>query len=64
MDLKEMRAASAAERKQELESLRERQFTLRMQKATGQLKNSSEIANVRRDIARMLTIAQQAESQS
>jgi len=64
MDLKEMRAASADDRKRELEVLRERQFTLRMQKATGQLGNSTEIGNVRRDIARMLTIMQQAESQS
>jgi len=62
MDLKEMRAASAAEKGQQLEALRERQFTLRMQKATGQLKDSSEIAKVRRDIARMLTIMKQAEA--
>ncbi|HUW99249.1 MAG TPA: 50S ribosomal protein L29 [Acidiferrobacter sp.] len=64
MDLKEMRAASADDRKRELESLRERQFTLRMQKATGQLSNSTEIGKVRRDIARVLTIMQQTESQS
>lgn len=64
MDLKEMRVASAEDKKQELEALRERQFTLRMQKATGQLGNSSEIGKVRRDIARMLTIMHQAESQS
>lgn len=64
MDLKEMRAASADDRKKELEALRERQFTLRMQKAIGQLGNTSEIGKVRRDIARIMTIIEQAESRA
>lgn len=64
MDLKEMRAASADDRKKELETLRERQFTLRMQKAIGQLGNTSEIGKVRRDIARIMTIIKQAESRA
>ena len=64
MDLKEMRAASADDRKNELEALRERQFTLRMQKAIGQLGNTSEIGKVRHDIARILTIIKQAESRA
>ncbi len=64
MDLKEMRAASADDRKNELEALRERQFTLRMQKAIGQLGNTSEIGKVRRDIARIMTIIKQAESRA
>ncbi len=61
MELSEMRAASAAERKAELESLRERQFTLRMQKATGQLGKPSEICKVRRQIAQLLTVMHEAE---
>ena len=64
MDLKEMRAASADDRNKELEALRERQFTLRMQKAIGQLGNTSEIGKVRRDIARIMTIIKQAESRA
>ncbi len=60
MDLKEMRAASAEEKRKELEALREKQFTLRMQKATGQIRDTSEIGKVRRDIARLLTVMQQA----
>ncbi|MHB1513050.1 MAG: 50S ribosomal protein L29 [Acidiferrobacter sp.] len=60
MDLKEMRAASAEEKRKELEALREKQFTLRMQKATGQIRDTSEIGKVRRDIARLLTVLQQA----
>ncbi len=63
MDLSEMRAASTAERKAELDSLRERQFTLRMQKATGQLAKSNEIGNVRRQIAQLLTVMHEAEKQ-
>ena len=62
MDLKEMRAASVEEQRKELEALREKQFTLRMQSATGQIRNLSEIAKVRRDIARMLTVMQQVGS--
>ena len=62
MDLKEMRAASVEEQRKELEALRERQFALRMQSATGQIRNVSEIAKVRRDIARMLTVMQQVGS--
>ncbi|MDA8362153.1 MAG: 50S ribosomal protein L29 [Gammaproteobacteria bacterium] len=61
MDLSGMRAASTAERNAELESLRERQFTLRMQKATGQLAKSSEIGKVRRQIAQLLTVMHEAE---
>ncbi len=60
MDLKEMRSASAEERNKELEALQERQFALRMQKATGQLGNVKEISKVRRDIARILTIMKEA----
>ncbi|MHB1567209.1 MAG: 50S ribosomal protein L29 [Acidiferrobacter sp.] len=61
MELKDMRAASAAERSAELESLREQQFTLRMQNATGQLAKNSEINKVRRQIARLLTVGNEQE---
>lgn len=61
MELKEMRAASAAERSAELESLREQQFALRMQGATGQLAKNSEIGKVRRQIAQLLTVSHEQE---
>lgn len=35
-------------------------FTLRLQKSTGQLENPMKIAEVRRDIARLKTVARQA----
>ena len=40
----------------ELNSLLREQFNLRMQKATGQLGNTSKMRKVKRDIARIRTI--------
>jgi large subunit ribosomal protein L29 len=41
----------------ELAKLRKEQFNLRFQRATGQLENTSRVRLVRRDIARLSTIA-------
>jgi large subunit ribosomal protein L29 len=48
----------------ELLRLKKEQFNLRFQRATGQLENSSRVRVVRRDIARIKTIAQQKRAQS
>ena len=56
MNASEMRAKSAEELKTELHSLLRAQFALRMQKATQQLTNTSQIRKVRRDIARVRTL--------
>jgi large subunit ribosomal protein L29 len=61
MKAKDLRAKSAAELN-ELLSLRKAQFSLRMQVATQQLTNISEIRKVRRDIARVKTIINQKAS--
>ena len=58
MKASELRAKSADELNQELQSLLRAQFNLRMQKATQQLTNTSQIRKVRRDIARVRTAAQ------
>ena len=42
--------------------LKKEQFNLRFQRATGQLENSSRVRVVRRDVARVKTIAAQARS--
>jgi large subunit ribosomal protein L29 len=42
----------------ELLKLKKEQFNLRFQRATGQLANMSRVREVRRDIARVQTIAQ------
>jgi large subunit ribosomal protein L29 len=43
----------------ELMKLKKERFNLRFQRATGQLENTSRVREVRRDIARILTVAQQ-----
>lgn len=55
MKASELREKDVNELKTELESLLKAQFGLRMQKATQQLSNTSEIRKVRRDIARVRT---------
>ena len=59
MTASEMRTKSADELRTELQSLLRAQFNLRMQKATQQLNNTSQIRKVRRDIARVRTILNQ-----
>jgi large subunit ribosomal protein L29 len=38
---------------------REEQFALRLQHATGELENTSRVTAVRRDVARLLTVAKE-----
>ncbi|HWL29469.1 MAG TPA: 50S ribosomal protein L29 [Burkholderiaceae bacterium] len=56
MKASELRSKDATELSKELESLLRAQFNLRMQRATQQLSNTSQIGKVRRDIARVRTI--------
>jgi len=56
MKTSELRAKDPAQLSKELEELLRAQFGLRMQKATQQLTNSSQLKIVRRDIARVRTI--------
>jgi large subunit ribosomal protein L29 len=56
MELKDMRAKSADELKAHLLDLRKEQFSLRMQKGTGQMTQTHQVRNVRREIARVKTL--------
>jgi len=56
MKASELKAKSTDELQQELASLLKARFSLRMQKATQQLSNTSQLKNVRRDIARVRTV--------
>lgn len=56
MNVSEMRTKSSVELNEELLALLRTQFGLRMQKATQQLTKTSELRNVRRDIARVRTL--------
>ncbi len=56
MKATELRSKDATELSKELESLLRAQFNLRMQRATQQLSNTSQLGKVRRDIARVRTV--------
>jgi ribosomal protein L29 len=56
MKASELRSKDATELSKELESLLRAQFNLRMQRATQQLSNTSQLGKVRRDIARVRTV--------
>ncbi len=59
MKASELRAKSVDELNKELLDLLKAQFGLRMQVATQQLSNFSQIGKVRRDIARVRTVLRQ-----
>ena len=56
MKASEIRGKTGDELQKELEGLLKAQFGLRMQVATQQLSNTSQLKKVRRDIARVRTI--------
>jgi large subunit ribosomal protein L29 len=56
MKVKELRDKSVAELNAELSSLLKAHFGLRMQRATQQLTNTSQLGKVKRDIARVKTV--------
>jgi large subunit ribosomal protein L29 len=53
------RAMSPDQLSDELLKLKKEQFNLRFQRATGQLENTGRVREVRRDIARIKTVAAQ-----
>ncbi|MBC9073388.1 50S ribosomal protein L29 [Thauera sp. CAU 1555] len=63
MKASELRAKSAGELNQELLDLLKAQFSLRMQLATQQLSNTSQLGKVRRDIARVRTVLREKAGQ-
>lgn len=60
----ELRAKPETELKQELVELLKAQFNLRMQKATQQLTNFSQLRKVRKDIARLRTVLTEKAKQA
>ena len=59
MKATELRGKSGEELQKELEGLLRAQFGLRMQVATQQLSNTSQLKKVKRDIARVRTVMRQ-----
>ncbi|MFZ2541732.1 MAG: 50S ribosomal protein L29 [Gallionella sp.] len=63
MKASELKAKSVADLKTELMSLTKAQFGIRMQVATQQLTNTSELRRVRHDIARVKTVLTEKDVQ-
>ena len=59
MKADDVRAMTPDQLSDELMKLKKEQFNLRFQRATGQLENTGRVRIVRRDIARIKTIAAQ-----
>jgi large subunit ribosomal protein L29 len=59
MKAADVRAMSLDQLDDEVLKLKKEQFNLRFQRATGQLENTARVRVIRRDIARMKTIAAQ-----
>ena len=59
MKVEEVRAMTLDQLNDELLKLKKERFNLRFQRATGQLENTARVREVRRDIARIHTIARQ-----
>ena len=57
--LGDLKAMGADALQDELLKLKKEQFNLRFQRATGQLENTARVRVVRRDIARVKTLARQ-----
>ena len=62
MKASDIRVMTEDQLKDELAKLKKEQFNLRFQKATGQLENTVRVRQVRRDIARIQTIARQKQA--
>jgi large subunit ribosomal protein L29 len=56
MKADEIRRMTPDERADQLATLKKEQFNLRFQRASGQLSNTARVREVRRDIARIITV--------
>ena len=59
MKIEDVRAMTPDELEDKILELKKEQFNLRFQRATGQLESTSRVRVVRRDIARLMTVATQ-----
>ena len=59
MKAEDLRTKTVDQLSDQLASLKKEQFNLRFQRATGQLEKTARIREVRRDIARIKTVAAQ-----
>ena len=59
MKASDLKTKTSDELTDELGKLKKEQFNLRFQRATGQLEKTSRIKEIRRDVARIKTVARQ-----
>ena len=59
MKVEDLRQKTEDELKQQVLDLKKEAFNLRFQRASGQLENTAQVRQVRRDIARIKTILQE-----
>ena len=64
MKIQDVRGLTPDQLADQLVSLKKEQFNLRFQKATGQLEKTARFNEVRKDIARIKTIARQKAADS
>ena len=64
MKIADVRALTSDQIEDEVLKLKKEQFNLRFQRATGQLENTARVRQVRKDVARMKTVARQRQAQA
>jgi large subunit ribosomal protein L29 len=64
MKAQEVRSMTPDQLSDELVKLKKEQFNLRFQRASGQLENTARVRQIRRDIARIKTIARQLPAEA
>ena len=62
--LSDLKVMSKDQLEQEFLNLKKEQFNLRFQRATGQLENTARVRVVRRDIARIKSLAAQQQAKA
>jgi large subunit ribosomal protein L29 len=62
--LSDLKAMSPDQLQDQLLALKKEQFNLRFQRATGQLENTARVREVRKDIARVRTLARQKPAEA
>ena len=64
MKAADLRTKSLDELEDELVALKKEQFNLRFQKASGQMENTARVREVRRSIAKVMTVAAEKRAAS
>lgn len=58
---REIREWDTAKIEEEIKALKQEMFNLRFKQATGQLENTARLSNIRKTIARMMTVLTERE---